>query len=641
MAARHFDWEDAQVDGDAVPDCWADVGSSDTDDDEVTKADAEIRFLDAILEVHLSGCKLTSKYLCIIAHWYKLSGHTGPLSKFAVKPDSTNFNRMVKKCLSMNKDQKKLMQISVPTYSKASMGRVERLISVKNPHEVLHNEVVGDPSLAAKLDAAIVAETLAPVYFEHPLVVEAQSRGIQAHGYDMYLDGVPTTKRDGVIGIWVSLLVSVKRHLCVAIQKSRLCRCGCRGWCTLWPILNLLGWSVEALADSLFPNGRPDKLPWLDSDSERMIWAATQLALLGVCIYVKGDWAEFAYTMALASWATAGYPCFECFALRSEWMRDLELDAMSYPFQLVTQDDYDAACGACEHYVTVVSQEMHHALSRILMYDNRDDTRGAHGRALTVDFPALGLLRGDRLEPFELLQDVGLGFDMLDEFPVQVLFWRPSSETRAKHRNPFFRRRAHVGLATLLEEWLHCFHLGILKDFNTQLVWELLLSDAFRVPYRGDRAPSAHEYLEDGCELLRAGLLTWYKKQEPGDYTEYQEFSYKMIGTANKRCLKAKGAELKGLLFYFVSLLSCDGYVRDRIANGDVWLASARALKSMLDQMKQAPMRVSVELQQTLINIWLSYRRYAARLLLDFFPKTHLIGHALHRYNKKIYKKNL
>ena len=51
------------------------------------------------------------------------------------------------------------------------------------------------------------------------------------------------------------------------------------------------------------------------------------------------------------------------------------------------------------------------------------------------NIPALGLLRGDREEPSEDRPDIA-ALEYMAEFPVTVLFWRPSSETLARHKNP-------------------------------------------------------------------------------------------------------------------------------------------------------------------------------------------------------------
>ena len=71
-------------------------------------------------------------------------------------------------------------------------------------------------------------------------------------------------------------------------------------------------------------------------------------------------------------------------------------------------------------------------VARCLKYDKKK--QGSHGRALQRDFPALGLLAGDRVEPSPQLPNVALLEEVVT--PAEVVFWRPSMETMARHRNP-------------------------------------------------------------------------------------------------------------------------------------------------------------------------------------------------------------
>ena len=89
----------------------------------------------------------------------------------------------------------------------------------------------------------------------------------------------------------------------------------------------------------------------------------------------------------------------------------------------------------------------------LLTYDNR-------GRALVRDVPALNLLAGDRLEPNPRLPDFA-GFERLVP-PLHVLFWRPQSETLARHRCPIFGVRG-VSVQTLAIDMLHCLHIGVFQ----------------------------------------------------------------------------------------------------------------------------------------------------------------------------------
>ena len=149
---------------------------------------------------------------------------------------------------------------------------------------------------------------------------------------------------------------------------------------------------------------------------------------------------------------------------------------------------------------------------------------------------------------------------------------------------------------------MHSFHLGILKDFLQEVMWELILSDAFVVRLSNAVHRTETEVVELTCEVFRAALLKWYSTQPPGDYTHFQDFSHKLIGTKDNRYLKSKAAELKGLLFFVVDLLSKRDHVASRIRRGDLWLAAAHTLKDILVLLKRTPMVVTTPVYQETFN---------------------------------------
>ena len=84
--------------------------------------------------------------------------------------------------------------------------------------------------------------------------------------------------------------------------------------------------------------------------------------------------------------------------------------------------------------------------------------QGSRGRSLRVHFPELEFQRGDRLElciacpDWSIVDDV----DVAQNSP-ELLFWRPSAETIARHRCPLFSRRTFVGLDILcIDEMQRC-----------------------------------------------------------------------------------------------------------------------------------------------------------------------------------------
>ena len=100
--------------------------------------------------------------------------------------------------------------------------------------------------------------------------------------------------------------------LYAAIRRRNLCRCGCRGWCSLWVLLQMTAWSIEALAKGVWPSCRHDGSAWRDSDSERASKAGQPVQLKAAVIYIKGDWAEYAHTFAFPAWSDGLRPCWAC-----------------------------------------------------------------------------------------------------------------------------------------------------------------------------------------------------------------------------------------------------------------------------------------------------------------------------------------
>ena len=70
-----------------------------------------------------------------------------------------------------------------------------------------------------------------------------------------------------------------------------MCHCGCRGWCTLYPVFAALAWSFAALLEGRHPLKRHDGSEWQASDVGRASCAGEKCRR-AVCLFIKGDWAE-------------------------------------------------------------------------------------------------------------------------------------------------------------------------------------------------------------------------------------------------------------------------------------------------------------------------------------------------------------
>ena len=118
------------------------------------------------------------------------------------------------------------------------------------------------------------------------------------------------------------------------------------------------------------------------------------------------------------------------------------------------------AWATCERTVWVdgASQEL---LLAALRWDKRDGD--AHDRALARDMPSLRLVVSGRSEPSAALPDVG-GLENLEWAHLYVCFWRTSTESLARHRNPLFC--TELGLSpnrSLTVDALHCLYFGAMN----------------------------------------------------------------------------------------------------------------------------------------------------------------------------------
>eukprot|EP00969_Alexandrium_andersonii_P071158 3141743-Alexandrium_andersonii.AAC.1 len=78
---------------------------------------------------------------------------------------------------------------------------------------------------------------ISPSYTEHPGV---KGRADQPLPIALYMDGLPYTITDSVVGVWLQCLISKRRVLVAVVRKRLACRCGCRGWDTFDPVMRWL-----------------------------------------------------------------------------------------------------------------------------------------------------------------------------------------------------------------------------------------------------------------------------------------------------------------------------------------------------------------------------------------------------------------
>ena len=597
------------------------------DDDEDSEGDGQGAFSedeagDILLEclfALLYRNKMSAKTLCVLCHWAAKAGAKGSVSKFGFRPGAPtgHFQRHIDTACGVNLRQEsaKRYHIRAPGHDKYEVSRECQELVVTPPHEALDGELGQDVGALDEIKASLKAGDWPAAYWNHPVVVA--NPGVAVVPMALYLDAVPTTKKDAALGFFVYSLVSMKRHLCAVLQKSSLCKCGCRGWCTLFPVWQMLHWSFAALRDGLFPERDHLGQPFQAADPRGDL-RGQPLVSKACLLYIKGDWAELSSTTGLPTWADAQSPCIFCMSDKSSMFDYVSWAPGSPPHGVASGDAYAGAVAGCERHVTM-NERQWKLVRNSLTYDK--SKAGSRGRCVNKDIDEVGLRKGDRLEPTCSLADVA-DFDTPGRFPFSATFWRRASETRARHNNPLFHPDIGVGVHTLAIDTMHTIFLGVAQEFVVWVFWFLIDANAFDL-----QTTRSDGHIQLSVAQLRDRLWDWYAKFEyehpDVSLTRVQDLTAGMLGTRARKKLHTKAMETRWLVPFAVDMLArFQAKLGSRVAP---LLAIGRALLGLIDimattkrAMPAADAQKFFDLAQRLTKMW----EVAG---LSWKPKNHLL----------------
>ena len=597
--------------------------------------------------LHLySSARLTAKQFCVTCRLCEEAGARGGcFSKYSRK-DNLQSGKYQEHLDRVLPKPDHIYPVPAPQNVNRRPHRSNRSIDVKLAYESLADEVFAQDdtftTLRAPADAREQCVLDLPVYNNHPLVVAARAEGRDLPvPIALYVDGVSyrqtaAGRTDSVTGWWVVNLLTGKRHLQSTVRKSDECLCGCRGWCTMHPIMSAIAWQLRALATGKRPTRTHTGKPWPVGQEP----AALDLGFTACCVYVKGDWGEHSKTLGLAPPTQLHNPCQFCELSKGEIhsLDHLLGSPGGPPWPLRSASDYEAAVGMCEITVSLESPEDLKKLSRALKWlkpDGGKRTAGIRTRGLTRDLAIGGanLRAGDRLEPSEVVADIG---DLRGiECPCELKFWRTRigidghPMDSINHRNPIFARDLGIDPTTSLAiDSMHCVYLGLIQRWASAAIWRILLRNV-----TGVRGTQDH-IINIGLQNLTASLRTWQQAEHVDHSNWINAITIKMIGKARGYSLtrpdhpgaplKLKAAEcgliLKFLLFYIRELGGADVF-------GPSLIGAGHALEDFLQACRDEPCVVSDQGCQRMLDAISIHNRCCKAAGVQLTPKHHLACH--------------
>ena len=593
---------------------------------------ASLELANYLIDMSVKGKKMSARDVCVICHYGKAAGLRGTAADLGHNPSaqSGKFQRHIDTILKTDITLRKQYTLPLPGYDKYALARTELMVPVLPIHEVLWEDLENIP---ANVECEFLAEVemgeWTDSYTHHPAVL-AKEEGETIWPVALYSDGMPFQKRDGALAWYVYNMCTHTRHLVAVLRRSQVCRCGCLGWCSVYCILDWMRWCVTCLKNGSMPQSRHDASPWLPDDKERQIEAGRRRPKMAV-VQIKADWAELVHVMGLCQWNAVRHPCFACHANREEMRQVHNFSCMTSPYPERSAEEYETSCSHCEILVTVADRRVHQMLIGSLHWDARKQGKKiSRGRGLRRDFDLLGLKEGDRLVPNHRLRDVGKLEGCAP--PFQCLFWRRGRQTFVNNRNPLFGAAAGLSVASIHLDTLHCLHLGVYRDYCTQALWSLILSDSWSTKAKGQDS-----LIASSVQSCRKELWAWYKAMREAyperKLNQLEDLRVEMLGKNTKRKLSTKAAETATLLGY------CVWAVRTHLCHlppeqGKYMLAVGEALLGARDLMASGPRRLSVGDLRQLADYARRAFALRERAGIPFVPKWHLLLHLCCRAHK-------
>ena len=176
-------------------------------------------------------------------------------------------------------------------------------------HEALDDSVREHTTFRTELRELVDDRSLPDCYY-HNHTVETYGAHDLVAPFGVFLDGVPYAHSDSILGIWGFNVVTSQRFLLAIIRGRRMCRCGCKSWCTIYELMEWLAWSFRACAEGLHPMCRHDQKPFGEPDRQQR--AGERMQMRFCLLFVKGDWMEYSTSLGFPGFNDGMRCCTEC-----------------------------------------------------------------------------------------------------------------------------------------------------------------------------------------------------------------------------------------------------------------------------------------------------------------------------------------
>ena len=171
-------------------------------DDEEAEEDPSGVFIRGMLDLLL--CRtLNARQFCILMYRAGKAGLAEAVQYGLPSGRSSgHYHRKVKKKFNIVFRDTRTYRMMIPGRDKNIVGRVSRDFIVAPVWEQLDEDLRNDPASKMVLEEFIADGKMPPIYDSHPIVL-AHRHEAPVYALTLFVDGVPYSSNDGVIGWWL------------------------------------------------------------------------------------------------------------------------------------------------------------------------------------------------------------------------------------------------------------------------------------------------------------------------------------------------------------------------------------------------------------------------------------------------------
>lgn len=261
---------------------------------------------------------MTGSDVAQISYFASRAGASG-VSDLALQPSSAtkNGHHHVMNHAGMIYPEVDLDYVKCPMFLKREAQRSLEEVPIFKPSKALKKYITAEMIPHPERDFHRIVGEL-DSYETHEVVCNARRKGLrtQVRPLAIYWDGVVYTKNDSFFAAYTTDILTGQKFLAFLLRSEEMCQCGCRGWCSLFPLLSAWASDLKSLAEG-----------------EDTIYAVLD---------VQGDWPALLQVFGLRYWSHNVHPCPLCRVTQVQFgelhIHDVTLDSL--PFEPYTTNDY-------------------------------------------------------------------------------------------------------------------------------------------------------------------------------------------------------------------------------------------------------------------------------------------------------------